>query len=113
MGLRSNDTGHTGGRWRQNRYGFAGFYFLSLLFGWFVLRLVLFFAFKPTGLPASDILHAFFGGLHRDFFAALVETIPLLFWFLIVPERQFPARWHRVLLLGGCFVVLFAQIFVL
>src|SRR5258706_3373891 len=109
----SNDVPPSKRCWKQSRYGFAAFYFLSLLLGWFVLRLVLFFTFKPAGVPGSDILRAFLSGLHRDFFAALVETIPLLFWLLIVPERWFPARWHRILLLGGCFVLLFAQIFVL
>lgn len=109
----SNDALPSSRCWKQSRYGFAGFYFISLLLGWFILRLVLFFAFKPSGLPASDILRAFLTGLHRDFFAALMETIPLLVWFWIIPERWFAARGHRILLLGGCFVVLFAQIFIL
>ena len=107
----SNDMPPSSRCWKRSRYGFAGFYFISLLLGWLILRLVLFFAFRPAGLPAADILRAFLAGFHRDFFAALVETIPLLFWLWIVPERRFPGRWHRVLLLGGCFVVLFAQIF--
>ena len=52
------------------------------LAAWFVLRLVLFFAFKPPALPAADVLLAFLSGFHRDLFAALAETIPLLLWML-------------------------------
>ncbi|MEY2428695.1 MAG: hypothetical protein QOJ40_1580 [Verrucomicrobiota bacterium] len=109
----SNDVPPSSHCWKQSRYGFAGFYCISLLLGWFILRVVLFFVFKPSGLPASDILRAFFTGFHRDCFAALIETIPLLFWFWIIPERWIAARWHRILLLGGSFVILFGQIFVL
>ncbi len=41
----------------------------------------------------------FLSGFHRDLFAALAETIPLLCWMLIVPDRSFGALWHRVLFL--------------
>jgi len=99
--------------WRRSRYGFAGFWFLSLLGVWFVLRVVLLLAFKPPALPAVDVLLAFLSGLHRDLFAALAETVPLLFWMLIVPDRRFGALWHRVLFLGGCFVFWFVQVFLL
>ena len=109
----SNDLPAAGLSWRRSRYGFAGFWFLSLLAGWFLLRVVLFLAFKPPGLSAADVLLAFLSGFHRDLFAALAETIPLLFWMLIVPDRRFGARWHRVLFLGGCFVFWFVQIFLL
>jgi phosphoglycerol transferase MdoB-like AlkP superfamily enzyme len=109
----SNDLPATGLSWRQSRYGFAGFWFLSLLACWFLLRVVLLLAFKPPGLSAANILLAFLSGFHRDFFAALAETIPLLFWMLIVPDRRFGGRWHRVWFLGGCFVFWFVQIFLL
>ena len=36
-----------------------------------------------------------------------METIPLLCWMLLVPDRSFGALWHRVLFLGGCFVFWF------
>ena len=84
----SNDLPAAGLSWRRSRYGFAGFWFLSLLAAWFLLRLVLLLAFKPPALPAADVLLAFLSGFHRDVFAALVETIPLLCWMLIVPDRR-------------------------
>ena len=99
--------------WRRSRYGFAGFFFLSLVAVWFLLRLTLFLAFRPTAMPVADVPLVFLSGLHRDIFLALVETIPLLFWMLIVPDRSFHARWHRFLLLSGCFIFWFAQIFLL
>jgi len=99
--------------WRRSRYGFAGFFFLSLLAVWFALRLALFFAFRPPALPAVDVLLVFLSGLHRDIFVALAETIPLLFWMLVVPDRSFQARWHRIVFLSGCFVFWFTQSFLL
>ncbi|MFZ1036587.1 MAG: sulfatase-like hydrolase/transferase, partial [Smithella sp.] len=74
---------------------------------------VLFLAFKPPALPAADVLLAFLSGFHRDLFAALAETVPLLFWMLIVPDRRFGALWHRVLFLGGGLVFWFVQVFLL
>ena len=108
-----NDLPAAGLCWRRSRYGFAGFWFLSLLAGWFLIRLVLFIAFRPPALPAADILLAFLSGFHRDLFAALAETVPLLFWMLIVPDRSFGVRWHRVLFLTGCLGYWFVQIFLL
>jgi phosphoglycerol transferase MdoB-like AlkP superfamily enzyme len=99
--------------WRRSRYGFAGFGFLSLLAAWFLLRLVLFLAFKPPALRATDVLLAFLSGFHRDLFAALAETAPLLLWMLIVPDRRFGRTWHRLIFLGGCLVFWFVQVFLL
>ena len=99
--------------WRRSRYGFAGFWFLSLLGAWFILRLVLLLAFKPAALSFGEVVLTFLSGFHRDVFAALLETVPLLCWMLIVPDRRFGATWHRVLFLGGCFVFWFVQIFLL
>jgi phosphoglycerol transferase MdoB-like AlkP superfamily enzyme len=109
----SNELPVAGLSWRRSRYGFAGFWFLSLLACWFLLRVVLLLVFKPPGLSAADILLAFLSGLHRDLFAALAETIPLLCWMLIVPDRRFGGRWHRVWFLSACFVFWFVQIFLL
>ena len=111
--MMSNNIPTAGRSWRQSRYGFAGFWFLSLVGAWFILRLVLLLAFKPAALSAGEVLLAFLDGFHRDLFAALAETVPLLFWMLIVPDRRFGATWHRVLFLGGCFVFWFVQIFLL
>ena len=49
--------------WKRSRYGFVGFCFLSLVVLWFVLRIALFLAFRPAGLPLTDILLAFLSGL--------------------------------------------------
>jgi phosphoglycerol transferase MdoB-like AlkP superfamily enzyme len=99
--------------WRRSRYGFAGFWVLSLLTLWLLLRLVLFFAFKPAGLPASEILAAFFSGFCRDLLAALVLTLPLLFWLLITPDHRFQTRWHRRCFWTACLLFWFVEIFLL
>ena len=99
--------------WKRSRYGFAGFWFLSLLVIWCLLRLVLLVAFKPVGVPATEILLALLSGFHRDIFAALAETIPLLVWMLIIPDRRFGSLWHRVLFIGACLGFWFVQVFLL
>lgn len=97
----------------RSRYGFAGFCALSLLAGWLLLRVVLLCAFKPATLSPGEVVLACLSGSHRDLFAALVEVIPLLGWLALVSNRQFAARWHRLVLLSGCFVFFFAQVFLL
>src|SRR2546425_1150196 len=100
--------------WTRSRYGFAAFWFGSLLGGWMLFRLVLLFAFTAAAaLSLSDVVRVIPSGLHRDVFAALVETIPLLLWFLIVPERWVLTNWHRRLFWTICFILCFAQIFLL
>jgi phosphoglycerol transferase MdoB-like AlkP superfamily enzyme len=99
--------------WKRSRYGFAGFWFLGLLALWFLLRLVLLLVFKPAGALLIDELLVLLSGLHRDIFAALAETIPLLVWMLVVPDRWFRARWHRVVFLGAAFVFWYGQVFLL
>jgi phosphoglycerol transferase MdoB-like AlkP superfamily enzyme len=99
--------------WKRSRYGFAGFWFLTLLAAWTLLRVTLFCAFKPAGLPLLDVALAFVQGLYRDSFAALAETLPLLLWIWIVPDRAFQAVWHRVLFLFAAFVWCYVQIFLL
>ncbi len=113
MGVMGIDSLAAGLSWKRSRYGFATFWLLSLLAIWFVIRVVLFVAFKPSTASVADIALIFLSGLHRDFVAALVETIPLLGWMLIVPDRSFGALWHRVLFLGGCFVFWFVHSFML
>jgi len=99
--------------WGRSRYGFAAFCLLSLLAGWLVLRVVLLCAFKPAGLAPGQAVLALLSGFHRDLFAAVAEIIPLLCWLALVSNRQFGARWHRLLFLGGTFVFCFAQVFLL
>src|SRR5439155_26188808 len=79
--LMSNDLAEPAPPYWRSRYGFAAFFYLSLLVAWFVLRLVLFLAFKPADLPVADVLRAFISGFHRDVFIGLVQSIPLLLWF--------------------------------
>jgi hypothetical protein len=79
-------------RWPRSRYGFAAFFFFSLIAGWIVLRLVLFLGFKPAGLPRSEITAAFQSGLQRDCLAGMVLILPLLVWMLLIPERWLVTR---------------------
>ncbi len=99
--------------WRKSRYGFAAFWAVSLLLGWFLLRTVLFLAFRPAGLRVTQAGLAFLSGLHRDCFVALLFTLPLLFWFLITPDHRFQAKWHRVFFWSAGLVLGFVETFLL
>lgn len=100
--------------WRQSRLSFAGFYLFSVVFFYSLLRLVLFLSFKPAApLPAGDVAKAFLVGLHLDLFVALSLLVPLFCWMLIVPDRWFRARWHRILFGTGFLLFWGVQTFLL
>src|SRR5436309_117599 len=83
----------------QSRFGLATLNILGLLVGFFLLRLVLFFHFRPeTSLGWGEFLRIFSVGFHLDLLAALVLTLPLVVWLSIIPDRWFGASWHRFLL---------------
>jgi len=103
-----------GGPWTRSRYGFAAFHLFALVFAWMALRLVLMLKFAPQYLLSpAELLAVFLSGLHRDLFAALAMTIPLLLWLWLVPDRWFGTHAHRLLFLVGYFLFWFAQIFLL
>ena len=100
--------------WRSSRYGFAIFFGLSLVSLWLLLRFVLFFSFKPDGPVAiGELLSIFTTGLHRDIYVALALVSPLLFWFMILPNRRFVQRWQRGLLRGWFFLFWLAEVFLI
>ena len=97
--------------WKRSRYGFAAFWFLTILVAWFVLRLIFFVSFKPSGVTASDFFRTFLAGFQRDCFVALIFTLPLLFWFWIIPNARFAKRGHRIFLLIASFIAFYAFVF--
>ena len=99
--------------WTRSRYGFAAFYFLSLLFCWSVLRMALLFAFPPATPTTAGVTHAVAAGFPRDLFAGLLQTIPLLLWLLVLSDKTFSARWHRIFMFTISFLAAFVQIFLL
>lgn len=100
--------------WGRSRYGFAAFYWASLVGAFLVLRLFLIFKFRSDlQVAAGEILRAFLIGLQRDALVALVGTLPLLGWFLLVPDRWFRGAWHRRLLLTGFFLFWLVEVFLL
>jgi phosphoglycerol transferase MdoB-like AlkP superfamily enzyme len=99
--------------WTRSRYGLAAFWFVSLVAVWFLLRVILFFQFKPAHALFSDSVMVFLSGLHRDIFVALLFTLPLLAWMYVVPNRWFGKLWHRILFTGACFVFGFGHVFLL
>jgi phosphoglycerol transferase MdoB-like AlkP superfamily enzyme len=102
-----------GGGWRASRYGFAAFWVLTLLAAWTGLRLLLLAKFAPAGLTLSVRARALLAGLHRDALVALICTLPTLFWFWVLPQRRFAARWHRALFWGMHFLIAGVGVFLL
>jgi phosphoglycerol transferase MdoB-like AlkP superfamily enzyme len=101
-------------RWRNSRHGLAFFLLLSLMAGWFMLRLVLFLCFRlEVPVSVKEVVSTFLSGFHRDFFTALLFTLPLLLWFLILPDRWFPKWWSRSLLGLAFFLFWLVQVFLL
>src|SRR5689334_16649614 len=91
--------------WKRSRYGFALFFFLSLLAACFVLRLVLFFKFGLRETHSlGTVARIFFSGLHQDCVVALMFTLPLLFWLWITSDQRFEKAWHRILFAAGFFL---------
>lgn len=100
--------------WRASRYGLAALFTLSLPVAWLALRVLLFWQFKPAGpVPLGEVAGVFLNGLHRDLFVAVLFTVPLLGWFLIVPDRWFTRGWHRALLGAGFLLFWLVQVFLL
>ena len=97
--------------WQRGRYGLVLFFLLSLLAGCTLLRVVLYAQFHPAVPVGADVARAFLTGFQRDLLALLLTTVPLLFWFWILPERRFNTRWHRVLLTLTLFLFWFVQVF--
>jgi len=98
----------------QSRFGLATFNILGLLLCSFILRLVLFFYFRPeVTLSWADIVKAFFIGLHLDLFVALVLAAPLVIWLAVIPNSSFGADWHRVVLRIGLLLFWMLQLFIL
>lgn len=100
--------------WRRSRFGFAAFSVLSMMVTWFVLRLVLFFAFSDSPAPStSGVALAFLSGLWRDFLVALWFTLPLVAWLLLAPQSLFQAMWHRYFFWAAGLLFWSLQIFLL
>src|SRR5262249_5714462 len=82
-------------RWIQSRLGLAGLHFAALVVCFTILRLVLFFSFRPSA-TVSEYLRAFGVGLHLDVTVALLMTLPLVFWFALLPHRLLRSWPHRI-----------------
>ncbi len=98
--------------WRS-RAGFAAFWVISLMGCWFLLRLVLLAAFRPTPTPALDAAFSLVSGTWRDFLVALWLTLPLLSWLVLLPLKRFRSHWHQRFFWAVCFLFWAAEIFLL
>jgi phosphoglycerol transferase MdoB-like AlkP superfamily enzyme len=97
----------------RSRYGFILFCLISLVLAATLLRLGLFFKYAPKTVAPWDGLLAFADGLHRDIIAALWLVLPLLFWCLIIGNRLFASKFHRVWFRFWLTMLWTAQVFLL
>ena len=98
--------------WKRSRFGFAVFFFFSLLAGGSLLRLLLFVQFgSPRQIPGETMAQIFLRGFHQDFAVAMITTLPLMLWFALVSDQAFGKLWQRVILVGGSFLFWTAQFF--
>jgi len=99
-------------RWKRSRFGFAVFFFFSLLVAFSLLRLILFVQFGAAReVSRGAVAQVFLTGFHADFLVALITTLPLLLWFSVVGDHAFAKLWQRVLLIGGAFLFWTVQVF--
>ncbi len=100
--------------WKRSRWGFAAFFLLSLFVAFSCLRLLLLLKFKPAGLLSpGEVAQMFLIGARNDLFVGLLMTMPLLLWLLMIPDRWFRARWHRVLFRLGFILFWAVEVFLL
>src|SRR5437879_1118000 len=98
--------------WRHSRFGLAGFHFAALVACFTMLRLVLFFSFRPPA-SAGEYLETFLVGLHIDIAVAMFMILPLVLWFVLPPQRLFGSWAHRIVFLFVYFVAWTVAVFLL
>src|SRR6185436_1783552 len=90
---------------------FAVLHLVGLILVWMLFRLVLYVAFRAESSALIEALFAIAAGLLRDLLVALVLTVPLLGWMLVVPNSWRSRTWHRHLFWTAYFVFWFVTIF--
>ena len=97
--------------WRNSRYGFVAAWVISLMAGWFALRLVLYFRFAPPS-PASKTILAFLDGFWRDFLVGIWLSLPPFCWLAVAPAQPH-RRCHRRVFWAACLLFWVGQVFLL
>ena len=77
-----------------------------------MLRLVLFFSFTPPA-SAGEYSETFLVGLHIDIAVAMFMILPLVLWFVLLPQRLFGSWAHRIFFLFVYFVAWTVAVFLL
>jgi len=80
---------------QRTPYRFVLFLLLAALTGWTALRALLIAHFVPPPHFTPELGHVLWRGLQRDALVALILIVPVLGWFLVVPQRWYIERWQR------------------
>jgi len=108
----SSAPNHKPSGWWASRFGLAGFQFFALMACFTVLRLALFFSFRPPA-ASGEYFKTFLVGLHLDATVALFMTLPLVFWLAMLPQWLFRSWLHRTGFLLAWFIFWMVEIFLL
>jgi len=80
---------------QRTPYQFVLFLLLAALVGWTALRALLIYSFVPPPHFTPELGDVLWRGFQRDAFVALILLVPVLAWFLVVPQRWYIERWQR------------------
>ena len=108
----SKASANTSTGWFRSRFGLAGFHFIALVISFTILRLVLFFSFRPA-VASGEYVRTFLVGFHLDATVALFMTLPLVLWFALLPHRWFRSWPHRAVFFAVYFVSWVVEVFLL
>lgn len=99
--------------WATSRYGFVLFWWASLVASWFGLRLVLWLAFRPSGVSLAETVQAWLVGAYRDVFVATCLSLPFLTWLVFAADKRRQVQWKGWLFWLLCWVFWSVQVFLL
>src|SRR5436190_18039938 len=97
---------------KRSRLWLVGFWFVSLLASWLILRSLLFIQFGSTG-SVGDIVLVFLRGFYGDLLAASWLTLPLVGWLALARAGRFRNRALRRLFWCACLIFWAVQVFIL
>ncbi len=96
----------------QRRFGAVYLLSIAVVFIAAATRLALLLHSPTDSLSGSDLAGAFGIGLAYDMITASYFAIPLILYLLLLPERAYRSRTHRVLISLGFVALLYLLLFV-
>ena len=97
---------------KSNRFNLVYLFMATFIFISFISRTVLLsYSFSHVSLSALDLLKVYGIGLFYDFVAVSYYIVPFVIYLILVPNRVFNSKWHRLFSIGIFFGFVFAIVF--